>query len=397
MRIALLTALAEDPDRGGQKLAFRSFAGRSVLSHQIDCARELGCEAVVCMVRGLGPEAIACQHRAESSGMRFQAVEDLRRLSGLVKADDRVVVMADGLNPDPEIAVDVIGERAVVATFPADVAVPRGFERIDSERAWAGVLSVRGDTVERLSDLPPDSDAASALLRLALQTGVRTHPLDPALLDVGGWDKSGDPETLRASEARWIARRAAPAPFSAPGRAVAERIGIRLARDLVGSRFGRAPILVATGAGVLAAMLGVVGKPLTALAISGLMMLAIPVARIVLKLGRAPRREESKWHAGSALDWASDALLVGLLALAGRTTESWIDLFLPAVLIALLRIATTYGMAGLRPLFSDRIALLALLIPASYLGFLQPLIAIVSLVALAALFRAIHTDRLTTP
>ena len=58
MRIALLTALAEEPGRGSRKAAFRPFVGRSVLSHQIDCARALDCDMVLCMIRGLGPEAI---------------------------------------------------------------------------------------------------------------------------------------------------------------------------------------------------------------------------------------------------------------------------------------------------------------------------------------------------
>ncbi|MCH2486625.1 MAG: hypothetical protein MK010_02635, partial [Erythrobacter sp.] len=151
MRIALLTALAEDPARPGRKAAFRSFVGRSVLSHQIDCARALGCDMVLCMIRGLGPEAITCQHRAERAGMRFRPIEDLRRLSSAIGANDSVVVIADGLAVDVETARDAIGERPAIATFPADIAVPLGFERIDSDRAWVGMMTLRGEMIERLS------------------------------------------------------------------------------------------------------------------------------------------------------------------------------------------------------------------------------------------------------
>ena len=397
LRIALLTALAEEPGRASRKAAFRPFVGRSVLSHQIDCARALDCDMVVCMIRGLGPEAIVCQHRAESLGMRFRAIEDLRRLSGAISADDRVIVIADGLALDIETAQAAIGGKPGVATFPADVAVPLGFERIDAERAWAGLLAIRGDAVERLSDLPPDADAASALLRIALQSGVRTTPLDLSAIEDMAAIGPEDEASLSAREGRWIARRAQPVSFAAPGRAMAERIGIRLARDVVGSRFERVPLMVAVAAGVLAAILAVFGKPLTGLLISGLMAAALPIADIVLRLARPPGREPRMWHATALLAGAGDVLLIGLIAMAGRVTGSWIDLFLPLMLIGLLRIGARIAPIAVRPLMSDRIALLAVLVPAGCLGLLQPVVASLALLALIAIYRATHADRLTAP
>ena len=397
MRIALLTALAEDPVRPSRKAAFRPFVGRSVLSHQIDCARALDCDMVLCMIRGLGPEAIVCQHRAESLGMRFRAVEDLRRLSGAISADDRVIVIADGLALDIETAQAVIGERPGIATFPADIAVPLGFERIDAGRAWAGVMAIRGDAIERLSDLPPDADAASSLLRIALQSGVRTEPLDSGLIEDMAAIGPEDEASLSTREGRWIARRAQPVSFAAPGRALAERVGIRLSRDIVGSRFERVPLIVAVAAGVLAAVLALLGKPLTGLLVSGLMAAALPVADIVLRLARLPGKGARGWYATSLLAGAGDVLLIGLIAMAGRGTGTWIDLFVPLTLIGLLRIGARIAPGGVRPLLSDRIALLAVLIPAGYLGLLQPVTAALAVLVLFAIFRATHVDRLTLP
>jgi hypothetical protein len=48
LRIALLLALAENPDAAGEKLTFRRFAGRSVLAHQIDAVLAMGCESEIC-------------------------------------------------------------------------------------------------------------------------------------------------------------------------------------------------------------------------------------------------------------------------------------------------------------------------------------------------------------
>ena len=391
MRIALLTALAEDPDHTGRKAAFRPFVGRSVLSHQIDCARALDCDIVLCMTRGLGPEAIVCQHRAESLGMRFRAIEDIRRLVGAIGADDLVIVIADGLALDVQTAEEAVGERQGIGTFPADIAVPLGFERIDAERAWAGLLAVRGEAIEKLADLPLDADAASSLLRIALQKGVRTYELDPATMEEMDPIGPDAPASRAAREGRWIARRAQPVSFAAPGRALAERIGIRLSRDIVGSRFERVPLIFAVAAGILAAILAFFGKPLTGLLLSGAM------ADIVLKLAKPPGEKAKAWHANALLAGAGDVLLVGLLALASRGTGTWIDLFLPLILIGLLRIGARLAPRCIRPLLSDRIALLAVLVPAGYLGLLQPLIGLLAVCVLAGLFRAIHSDELTPP
>jgi len=395
LRIAILTALADDPDHKGRKRAFRSFAGRSILSHQLDCAIDLGCESVVCLVGGLGQDVIACQHRAEAAGVRFQAIEDLRRLSGLVKADDDVFVLADGLLPAVEEAVRLLAERPVVLTFTADPALGFGFERIDGERAWAGMLRTRGQSVERLSDLPPDAEAASALLRIALQTGIRQTPLDPALLANGDWLLRADPPTLLAREKRWIAGRVPPVSFAAPGLATAERIGSRLARDIVGTRFERIPLLAAVAAGVLAALMATLGKPLVALSLGTAMAVLLPIAGIIQRLGRVPRNRTKRFGVDTTLRAGADLLLISLIALTIPIEgPAWLRLFVPAILFGLLRLGEQLTLdpdapgssVSLRALYADRIVLLALLLPAAFFGIVQLACAVLSLLVLGSLF-----------
>lgn len=395
MRIAILTALAEDPDHKGRKRAFRIFAGRSILSHQLDCAIDLGCESVVCLVGGLGQDVIACQHRAEAAGVRFQAIEDLRRLSGLVKADDDIFVIADGLLPAAEEAVRLLNDRPVVLTFPVDPALGFGFERIDGQYAWAGMLRTRGQSVERLSDLPPDAAAASALLRIALQAGTRQTALDPALLLNGDWLLRADSPTLLEREKRWIAGRVSPVSFAAPGLATAERIGARLGRDIVGTRLERLPLFAAVGAGVLAALLATIGKPLVALALGTTMALLLPIAGVIQRLGRAPRNRTRRFGVDATLRAGADLLLVALVALTIPIEGSaWLRLFVPTILFGLLRLGEQLALdseprgsfASWRVLYADRILLLALVLPAAFFGLAQLLCAVLSLLVLGSLF-----------
>lgn len=395
MRIAILTALADDPDYKGRKRAFRIFAGRTILSHQLDCAIDLGCESVACLVGGLGQDVIACQHRAEAAGVRFQAIEDLRRLSGLVKADDDVFVIADGLLPASHEAVRLLAERPVVLTFPADPALGFGFERIDGDHAWAGTLRARGQCVERLSDLPPDADAASALLRIALQTGTRQTPLDPALLANGDWLLRADPPSLLAREKRWIAGRVSPVSFAAPGLATAERIGSRLGRDIVGTRFERIPLVAAVAAGVLAALMATLGKPLVALSLGTAMAVLLPVVGVIQRLGRMPRNRASRFGVDMTLRAGADLLLVALIALTIPVEgPAWLRLFVPAILFGLLRLGEQHtfdpdapgSSASWRALYADRIVLLALLLPSAFFGVAQLACAVLCLLVLGSLF-----------
>ncbi|OBX20315.1 hypothetical protein A9995_00870 [Erythrobacter sp. QSSC1-22B] len=393
MRIAILTALADDPDRKGRKRAFRIFAGRSILSHQLDCAIDLGCESVACLVGGLGQDVIACQHRAEAAGVRFQAIEDIRRLSGLVKADDDVFVIADGLLPSVDEAVRLLGERSVVLTFPADPALALGFERIDGDCAWSGMLRTRGQSVERLSDLPPDAEAASALLRIALQAGTRQAPLDPALLANGDWLLRADPPTLLAREKRWIAGKVSPVSFAAPGLATTERMGSRLARDIVGTRLERIPLFAAVGAGVLAALTAALGKPLVALSLGTVMAVLIPIAGVIQRLGRMPRNRTKRLGVDTTLRAGADLLLVGLIALNIPVEgPAWLRLFVPSMLFAMLWLGEQLdygppgGSAGWRALYADRIVLLILLLPAAFFGTAQLACAVLAALVLGSLF-----------
>ena len=107
------------------------------------------------------------QHRAEAAGARFIAIREPRKLSGIVTANDELLVLAPGVLPDEDAVMRHLAKPCVLV-FPADPAVQRGYERIDLHFAWAGALVVRGTAVEQLAQLPGDVDTPSALLRIAL-------------------------------------------------------------------------------------------------------------------------------------------------------------------------------------------------------------------------------------
>ncbi len=394
MRLALLSALAGPPGTSGtgaaERPAFRRFAGKSVLAHQLDCAAHLGCERVLCHAAAFGPDLGAAKAHAERLGLRFDIADSIPRIQSLVTAGDEVILIADGVLPDQALLVEGLSSGPAVLAFPADPALEQGFERLDATRAWSGALRTRGDSVARLADLPPDCDLASSLLRIALQAGARVTELTVAPLTEGTWQRRVDRQAAQATEWRWVMRQVRPAPFAAPGRALAERIGLRWAHDAGGGRWRRAPHAVALAAGALAALAAFWRWPVLGLGLLLVASCALAGATIfdrVEALGAPPRKR------GPAMAIARiirDGLLVMLLSMQIMTVPGWLGIVLPLVLIGLLWLGEWVAGPRTAALFGDRILLLALLIPLAYLGWSTIAVAALIVLALGALLWALR-------
>jgi len=371
------------------RVPFRDFAGSRIIERQVDLALAVGCEVIACLVEGVGREVIEAQRRAERAGARFVPIQEARPLSGLVSGADELFVLASGLLgllPNEDALLRQTGRPGILA-FPAQDAVARGYERIDAEFAWSGAMLIHGANVERLSELPPDADIIAALLRIALQSGMRTVPIEKRLLDEGLWHLSPSDEELAEREARWISSHATPAPFTAPGLAISERIGARLARDILGGRGARIPAIAAGLAGVLALSLGILGYSIAALGFGALMAVFGAAGETVERIAQAGQVGARRSALTKATDWLLDPILAILIGLASPEDTEWLRLFVPVVLFGLLRLAEFRGGGKWRDSYRDRVALALLLLPAAFFGVVQPVAAVLALIVLISLFR----------
>lgn len=387
MRVALLSTLDRSTNSAGLRAPFRQFAGSRIIDRQIDLALAAGCEAIACLVDGIGREVVEAQRRAEQAGARFIAMQQSRGLSGLVSASDEVFVMSAGVLPAEDVVLRHLAHPVVLA-FPADDAVPRGYERLDLEFAWSGVLLAPGSTIERLAAMPEDSDTISTLLRIALQSGVKIYPVEKRLLDEGQWHLDPSHEDLAERERQWIATHAAPAAYTAPGLAVAERIGSRLARDTLGTRGVRLPGIAAAICGAGALGLAAIGFAVPALGLGLVTAGLAAVGHTVDRIARAGQFAPRSAPLAKTIDWAIDPLLAVLVAAASPEDTGWLRLFVPVVLFALLRLGASLRRDRWKDTYDDRIAVTALLLPCAFFGFVQPAAAILALIALVSLFFA---------
>ena len=98
MRTALIAAL-ERTDSGALRAGL-PLAGRSVLARQVDLLRAVGCERILCLCEAADGDVLRVQHMVEAAGGTFQALRGFAHLPALVRADDELVILADGLLPD---------------------------------------------------------------------------------------------------------------------------------------------------------------------------------------------------------------------------------------------------------------------------------------------------------
>lgn len=393
MRIGLIAALRTSED--GALRAQQPLAGRSVLAWQFALLRSLGAERVLCLTdpSDAGGAAVHLPAEIEHAGAVFQALRGFAALPALVRAEDDLLIIADGLVPDPEVVhALLLGEPAAlrtVATIPDDhplaLAHPQDFERIDASRCWAGVLAMRGAPVQQLADMPPDADALSLLLRLALQAGTPCRDATALNLVPEGWLLADSSTALASHEAGLLERAAPEADWRAPGMALAAL----LARAFAPQGLAQGALVAGTlGLGLLlgAVLLAAFGPAAGALAMAGAGAFAGELALGFTTIARRLRREVSEARASGMLRLAVDALASLALWFALSPLPVWQPLaMLGPVLIGLVRLAARAPGGHLRRSARDRSTLLLLLAGAAMAGWLPEAVSCLALGLLAAL------------
>lgn len=372
MRVALISLPAGEPSP--------TIAGKTLAERQLDFALAAGAERVVLKGDGASPDAIGLRHVAERAGARFQAVRDSHGLLGAVSTSDELLVIGAGVLPEAPQALDSLRQGTGVLVLPAPAGVSAGFERIDLERAWAGVLAMPGGLVERLAELPPDSETAPALLRIALGARLRDIRLPDGALADGSWAmiQPGESQSLTR---RWVGRHLPPSERYAPARQAA-----RYAVGLFGPRLlapGPSDTLLQAGALallIIAMGLGWFGFSAVAFATIAAATLVAALSTAVAALRNAPfltRVKEMPWREGLAA--LTDMALI--VCTVGAIEGSWPHrLFAPLILMGGLRTRERTGSAAL---LEDRTLLALLLMAAAIAGRVEWAVMLLALLVIA--------------
>lgn len=393
MRTGLIAALART-DTGALR-AELPLAGRSVLGWQVALLRELGAERIVCLCNGAAGEILRLQHEVEASGAGFHALTGFAALPALVRAEDELIILRDGLVPDSELVRTLVGVGPMlqkgVACLRADhrlaAAFPEDFERIDAAHCWAGLLVMRGAPVQQLADFPGDSDPVSVLLRLALQAGTPCRILEPQT-----WLLADSAQTMAAHEAALIAAAVPAADWRAPMTALAATLVRNLAPRGIGqgARIAAAAALALMVGGVVAAALDAAA---IGLALAGAGAFAAQACKGFAGLARRLRRADESGRSGKALDAGVDGFAALTAWFALSPWPDWTPLAVCGPLaIGLARVGAVRATPALAAIASDRASLLLALALAAWGALLPEANALIAAGLLGALLLRNNAD-----
>jgi len=400
LRTALIAAVKRTKD-----VALRAdclLAGRSVLAWQAELAAALACERIICLCDTVSETILALQRDVEAQGREFHAVRSNLQLVGMVRADDELMMIADGLLADHAavtgLVLDKTGdtERALkkqIFTIGAEHQLsetyPDDFERIDRERHWAGIAVIRAGQVERLADLPADSDAMSLLLRLALQAKIECYPLPEDAIQ----SEQGDARWLLAHDGAALLERenaliktGVPQPFwTGPTDALAS-LSIRKATP---RWIEKGPEISALAAGAFAAgglVLASFGFGVAGLSIAAIGAFAGSLsgswASLRAKLwSRATGARLNRWMR-SAMEMAA---LVTVVFASGLSPNPIVQFAVPILAIGLSYLAGRSGNTAIKAFWQDRALHLVGFAVAAGAGYLGEVLAIFAIAALIQL------------
>lgn len=397
LRVAVLSMLepAAGPQAGpgaltsaepaGLPRAFLRIGPATLARHQLSLALALECQRIVCIAPGMSPELVQLQHDSERAGARFHLIPGPRGLSGVVTANDEVVLIADGLLAPLDAAIGLLAGRHSVVVQPVETGMAAGFERIDLNHAAAGLMRIPGRLIERLQDLPADCDAASALTRIALQAGVEQRAMPDEARGGLRWILVRSEGEAHVAEAGWIAAHLDGQGPLTPGTAAA-RMAVR--------SFGAAILHAGSGGNILAmgAAVGILlalGTGWFGYAIAALLfwMLAWIVRRAAALLIAVERESLAlgavRWPRESLFGWVYDTALIAILVwntdpYPGSSLLS--RLFAPLMLVCIIRLLPRLSDRGWTAWLLDRSLLALVLALAAGLGWLTPAVAVLAAV-----------------
>ncbi len=386
LRVALISI-------GTQNDPSPRIAGKALCLRQVDFALAAGCDRIVALGNGGSADAILTRHAVEQAGARFGTVADGHALLGTVSTSDEVLVLARHLLPESDLALGLL-DRDGVVVLPAGQGAAAGFERIDADWVWGGAMVVPGALVERLAELPAETDIPAALLRIALQSRLAYRALSARAVADGAWSLVWPDEQAEAEEL-WLERNL---PAQEPGstlsagltRRILQRFGLRLASW----KYGRALGVAGAALAIAAAGLAVVGLPAPALLVIAFSWLLVVLGDGQRLLSFAPYavppapRIMREWP-----HWLVDGALLTVAWFASDT--AWhARLFPMLALLLVLHRLQPQTRQGWRAIAGDRFALSLLLGIAAFAGLFEPVLMLVVLLAifLSSAAKAVDPD-----
>ena len=172
VQIALLSAASTTQGGENSSVALTMVGGEPLLAHQMAVLRHVGIDKFLVEVDNVPGVLLALADKIRKQGCSVEFVRSVDDLQKQIRANDQLLVQAEGLFAAPEFLTSVLeGPGAFIATVDGRDEND-AFERMDLNTRWAGLAVLNAATVASLEQLPEGWNISSSLLRQAMQDGL---------------------------------------------------------------------------------------------------------------------------------------------------------------------------------------------------------------------------------
>jgi hypothetical protein len=358
------TVAAPSPSKGGgvELRAGLQFAGHSLVEYQARQAAEAGASHILILVSAVTQPLSRAVDRLTADGIPVALVRDMVSLVREAPRDRDMLLIADGAIIAQKYFTAVAAHPGNVLLCLDDTRASAGFERIDGQHRWAGLLRVSPDLLFGTLDMLGDWDLELTLMRAAVQAGgYRVVVPQEDLLE--GWVALVESQASAdlVAQALLGAQRDTPSAEGGAEHYILSRLAARIAPMLLRTQV---PAIQVRMGGMALAGMGVIATMLDWPLFGILLMLCGLTASLTSdRLGELARHsQDDGWvalmpslivllgvivlgdEAGVRMEGIYLALLLGIVLLAVRwrrtSGQKWWMLFTPGSALILIFLVT---------------------------------------------------------
>lgn len=168
VRVAIISLCKRQKDNALLGVGLLSVGNATLLKYHIMLAQRAGASKILCHIDSVPRELALHEEFASERGMVWVNIRNIAEIGAHIGDDDDALIIADGYYSEPALFDAFIkSDETAILTADSDGAFP-GFERLDINTLWAGLLKLPGSAFARLSDVPDDWSLESVLLRQAI-------------------------------------------------------------------------------------------------------------------------------------------------------------------------------------------------------------------------------------
>jgi hypothetical protein len=200
VQVAILSLCKRQKDSALLGVGLLPVGNATLLKYHIMLAQRAGASKILCHIDAVPGELAQHEDFARERGMAWVNIRNIAEIGAHIGDEDDALIIADGYYSEPALfEAFITSDETGILTADSDGAFP-GFERLDINTLWAGLLKLPGTAFATLADVPDDWSLESVLLRQAIADKTPMQMVTGKDIDYFGLcDASAVPIDLRRS------------------------------------------------------------------------------------------------------------------------------------------------------------------------------------------------------